>query len=160
PERSVLRALSVFAGGWTLEAAEAVCAAGGAGGRAAAGPAADVLDRLARLIDKSLVLAEELAGAARYRLVEAVRGDAPERLVASGEGSRVQGRQAAYYVQLAERAGPNTGEQHPRRWFERMQREHANLRAALRWYVHATDAEQGLRLAVALEPFWLARGHL
>jgi non-specific serine/threonine protein kinase len=155
PEQGMLRALSVFAGGFTLEAAEAVCAGGSPGG--------DVLDLLARLVDKSLVLAEEPGGewgAVRYRLLETVRQYAAQRLTAAGEAQAARARHAAWCLDLAQagaahEAGPQQGA-----WLERLTVEHDNLRAALGWCLaDAEGAAAGLRLGGLVGWMWEVRGH-
>ena len=97
PERALFRWLSVFAGGWDLEAAEAVC------GNADI-ERADVLELLTRLVDRSLVQAEERVSEGRYRLLEPIRQYAQEHLTALGEREAVRGRHAAHYLELAEHA--------------------------------------------------------
>ena len=102
PERALFARLSVFAGGWTLEAAEAV----GPGARVEAD---EVLDVLTRLADRSLVVAEAHGdGTARYRLLETLRQYAQQKLAASGEEDAARGRHAAHYLALAEHAAPGT----------------------------------------------------
>jgi non-specific serine/threonine protein kinase len=163
-EQALFRRLGVFAGGFTLEAAGAV---------AAGAPAADILDGLASLVDKSLVgppveAAADGAGDAgetRYGLLETLREFALERLEQSGEGEAVRRRHGDYFLALAEAAGPEVsppGGAGVAARHDRLGREHANLRQALRWWearARAGEAEPGLRLAGALWPFWLARGH-
>jgi predicted ATPase/transcriptional regulator with XRE-family HTH domain len=159
PERRLFARLAVFAGGWSLEAAEAV----GGGASPGAGDALDVLDGLTRLVDRSLVVAETpVEGAARYRLLETLREYALERLEAEGDGAAPagRGRHAAYYLFLAERAaggirGPRSGD-----WFALLEGEHGNLRAALDWFSGCGAIGDGLRLCAALWRFWWIRGHL
>ncbi len=154
PERTVLRRLSVFAGGWTLEAAEAICPSDGL-------EAFDILDVLTQLVDKSLVAAETPDGEARYRLLETVRQYAHDRLQESGEADDARRRHRDWYLTLAEQAQSelNRG-QRGELWFERLETEHDNLRAALQWTQTQKDgAEAGLRLAGALHWFWFRRGH-
>lgn len=154
-ERALLRRLSVFAGTWTLEAAEAVCTGGSI-------ESPDLLDLLTHLVDKSLVVVDPPRGEARYRLLETVRQYARNRLVESGEMVEVRARHRDWYLALAER---NIGAGHEPVWhppevLERLERDHENLRAALDW--SATDeagGEPGLRLAGALAPFWHNRGY-
>ncbi len=161
PERELFGRLSVFAGGWTLEAAEEVCSGTGTGQD-------DVLNLLSRLVDKSLVVAEASSpgeeGALRYRMLEPVRQYGRERLEESGEAERVRERHAGYYLALAEETDEEEAEPEllgtrPVAWLERMEAEHGNLRAALDWSLD-NDAESdgrvglGLRLAVALWWFW------
>jgi non-specific serine/threonine protein kinase len=152
-EQAVFARLAVFAGGSDLDAAEAVCAG-------AAVPSADMLDLLTRLVDKSLVLVEEGAAAARYRLLEPVRQYALERLAASGDDERTRARHAAYYLALAEQAAPALRGPAQVAWLDRLDCEQDNLRAALRWAEAGGEAVAGLRLAVALAPFWDGRGQL
>jgi predicted ATPase/class 3 adenylate cyclase len=146
PERALLRRLAAFAGGWTLEAAEAVGAGDGIEGWA-------VLDLLARLVEKSLVMAEEGEGAARYRLLETVRQYAEEKLLASGEAAAVRDRHLRWCVAwagLVERglAGPEE-----RAWRVRLAAERDNVRAALAWSLEG-DPAAGLRLATRLARLW------
>jgi non-specific serine/threonine protein kinase len=168
-ERALLRRLSVLAGGWTLEAAEAVCAADGV-------EAPDLLDLLTHLVDRSLVVMEEQDGGARYRLLETVRQYGRERLLESREADAARERHRVWCLNLAERAEPEL--QGPRQhvWLERLEAELDNLRAALGWSkatasggetggakasaADGRDAETGLRLAGALLWFWYLRGYL
>jgi tetratricopeptide (TPR) repeat protein len=166
PERRLFDRLAVFAGGWTLEAAEAVCADAPAGhpsqGRMGYPIAAvDVPDLLVRLVDKSLVVAEPGPdGADRYRLLETLRQYARGQLRAGGEAAAVGARHAAFYLEQVERL--DWLEQAsllapPRPW---LAREDDNLRAALRWLCEAGDAGRGLRLGAALGTIWLRSGRL
>ena len=153
-ERMLFRRLSVFAGGWSIEAAEAVC--GGAGL-----DAGDVLEALTQLVEKSLVVME--AGGARYGLLDTVRHYAQERLAESGDDdAATRDRHLARYLQLAEdaRAGLASAEQ--ALWLARLDDERENLLAA-----HGrcsapggAHGERGLRLVHALRPYWLNRGLL
>jgi non-specific serine/threonine protein kinase len=160
PERELFARLSVFAGGWTLEAAEAVCPGEGI-------EQDDVLDLLSRLVDKSLVVAEEQQeGAFRYRMLEPIRQYGHECLEESGETERVRERHARYFLRFAEgedateAAERQVIDARPLAWVRRMEGEHANLGAALDWSLGenagASAAEVGLRLAVALFWFWHA----
>jgi predicted ATPase/DNA-binding CsgD family transcriptional regulator len=171
PERVLFRRLSVFAGGWTLEAAEEVCSGEGI-------EDGEVLDVLSELVETSLVVGE--AGqeeAVRFRMLEPIRQYGQELLERSGESETLRSRHARYYLSLAEEAdveGEVAAEADPRMkgappgaWLRRMEAEHANLRAALSWSLDE-DAEEsdgdteldggrvelGLRLAVALFWFW------
>ncbi len=152
-EQRLLLRLSVFAGGWTLEAAEAVCAGDGIEGWA-------VLDLLAGLVNKSLVGLNESGEEARYGLLETVRQYAAERLVASGDIATVRQHHADYYFVFAEHAEPLLFGAEQRAWLDRLEGEHDNLRAALRWTQESGQREQGLRLAGALARFWHVRGYL
>jgi non-specific serine/threonine protein kinase len=153
-ERVMLRRLSVFAGGWTLEAAESVCVGAGV-------EATSILDVLASLVDKSLVQAETLQGEARYRLLETVRQYAHERLAEAGEDSDVRARHRDWYVALAEHAQADLRRgQRSQLWLDQLERDHDNLRAALEGSEANKDgAEAGLRLVGALNWFWFLHGH-
>jgi non-specific serine/threonine protein kinase len=147
-ERALLRRLSVFAGWWTLEAAEAVC-----GGDGVAAPA--ILELLTQLVDKSLVLVDTSAEEARYRLLQTTRAYARDRLAASGEAARTARRHRDWYVALAERAEPELRGPHQIAWLERLEKDLDNLRAALEsCKAEERDTEVGLRLAAALREFW------
>ncbi len=151
-ERALLRRLSVFAGGFTLEAAEAVGAGGGI-------EEAGVLDLLASLVDKSLVPLEDRGGGARYRLLETVRQYASEKLGAEAEEKGAGGRHARYYLALAEEAEPELKGERQEEWLERLEGDNDNLRAAMRFLLDADEVDTSLRLAWALWLFWWYRSH-
>jgi predicted ATPase/DNA-binding CsgD family transcriptional regulator len=153
-EQSLFRRLSVFAGGFMLEAAEVVCADEDLGRD-------DVLESLAHLVEKSLVTAQERGGETRYRLLEMVRQYGREKLEGAEQVDEVGRRHAAFFMGFAEEAeGELTGPDQAR-WLIRLEAEHDNFRAALSWALaEGKDAELGVRLAAALWPFWLARGYL
>ncbi len=140
PERTMLRRLSVFAGGWTLEAAEAVCMGEGV-------EATDPLDLMTRLVDKSLVIAEARDGQGRYRLLETVRQYSRDRLLESGEAEVVRKRHRDFFLALGESAETHRGGPNQVMWLDRLEAEHDNLRAALEWSLGGGDAEAALRLA-------------
>jgi non-specific serine/threonine protein kinase len=147
-EQALFRRLSVFAGGCTLEAAEAVAQEG------------DALDGLASLVDKSLL--REVGGPdgePRFGMLETVREFGVERLDASGETDALRGAHAAWCLELAEQAGSILARSDAATWLDRLDLEHPNLRAALAWATEF-DATAGVRLAGALWPFWFARGYL
>lgn len=148
PERALLRRLSVFAGDFCAEAVEAVAVA-----------ADDVLGTLAHLADRSLVQIEPRESAFRYRLLEMIRQYGRDRLEEAGETADARARHAAYYLALAQRAEPELWGAEERRWLDRLEAEHDNLRAALEWYASA-GTESGLRLACSLWRFWELHGHL
>jgi len=157
PERVLLRRLAPFAGGWTLEAAEAVCGAGEPS-EDEPGRAQDVFGPLAQLVDKSLVVAEEQAGVTRYRLLETMRQYAAEKLEAAGEAAAARGRHLDWYLRQAERTAPGLQRPEHHLWLARLEVEHENLRAALGW-AEATEAvEPWLRLAGALVRYWETHG--
>jgi predicted ATPase/DNA-binding SARP family transcriptional activator/DNA-binding CsgD family transcriptional regulator len=152
-ERKLFGRISVFAGDWTLEAAEEVCSGNGI-------EREDVLDLLGRLVDKSLVIAgasPEEKGVLRYRMLDPVRQYGQERLQESGEVERVRERHAEYFLALAERVEPELSGARPVPWLELLETEYANLRATLSWALDGDEvehAETGLRLAAALARFW------
>ena len=153
-ERALFRRLSVFAGGFTLEAAEFVCAGEEL-------ERDEVLDLLSHLVDKSLVVAREEDGGGRYRLLETVRQYGWEKLHESGDEGQVGLRHAAFYVELVEKAERELSGPDQARWLTRLESEHDNIRAALsRSLGERGDVELGVRLAAALWPFWFARGYL
>ena len=153
-ERALFRRLSVFAGGFTLEAAESVCAGEGL-------EPDEVLDLLANLVDKSLVVAREEGGEARYRLLETVRQYGREKLDVSGEGAEAGRRHADFFGGFAEEAERGLGGPDQARWLTRLETEHDNIRAALSFSLgEGGDAGSGMRLAAALSAFWFARGYL
>ena len=155
-ERRLLRRLSVFAGGFTLEAAEAVCSEFPSDGEVERG---EVLDLISRLVDKSLVLVAERGGEARCRLLETVRQYGREKLERSGETAEIQRRHAGFMLGLAEEAGPGLKGPRQGEWLERLETEHGNLRAAMRWLLEKGEAEAAARFAWALWLFWFHRGH-
>jgi predicted ATPase/transcriptional regulator with XRE-family HTH domain len=164
PERALFRRLAAFAGGFTLQAAERVCA-----GEAVAAEA--VLDLLTRLVDKSLVVVEEPDAApavvvpppqeehGRYRLLETARQYGWERLAESGEAEAVQRRHADVFLGLAEATETALRGARQGAWLKRLEAEHDNLRAALAWSRGAGEAPTALRLAGALGHFWWRRGY-
>jgi predicted ATPase/DNA-binding SARP family transcriptional activator/DNA-binding CsgD family transcriptional regulator len=153
PEKEMFKRLSVFAGGFTLEAAEVVCP----GGVIEEG---EVLNLVSGLVDKSLVVAETSAeGQVRYRMLEPVRQYARERLQEGGEAEAVLRRHAAFFLTLAERAEPELKGSRQEAWLERLEAEHDNFRAALSWALRRGEAELGLRLSATLVEFWHLHVH-
>ncbi len=187
PEQLLLRRLSVFADGWTLEAAEAICSDFGL----SSAPASiqnlkskiqneEVLDLLTALVDKSLVVFEERNGeaAGRYRLLETIRQYAQEKLQASGEAHVVKTGHLDYFMRWAEQIEPKLHGPEQNFWLDCLEQEHDNLRAALAWSLEDIDqneansvepspilnppstiAERGLRCAGALFWFWHLRSY-
>jgi non-specific serine/threonine protein kinase len=152
-ERILFRRLSVFSGGFILEAAEEVCASEGV-------EPGDVLGLLGRLIEQSLVTVTTDEDGAMYGMLEPVRQYALEKLEENGEERWLGERHAGYYVALAEAAKPVfLGREHPT-WSRRLEREHDNPRAAMGWAREAGDVRTGLRLVGALSTFWWMRGYL
>jgi predicted ATPase/transcriptional regulator with XRE-family HTH domain len=148
PEQTLFARLSVFAGAFGVEAAESVAAGDGVGPD-------DVLDLLARLVEKSLVQAED---GGRFRLLETLRQYAAQRLRARGETDAVRARHAAHYLQLAERIWPQLRAGDAASALARLDAELDNIRAALRWFADAGEAADGLRLLRASREHWYKRG--
>lgn len=148
-EQTLLRRLSVFTGGCTLDGVESVCDTGGDLGL-------EVLDGMASMVDKSLVQQVERAGEeTRFTLLSTIREYALEHLAASGDGPGAQRAHAAYYVVLAEE-GAQEMAAHPE-WLDRLEAEHDNFRAALDYLMKTGEADWGLRLGAALFRFWETR---
>jgi predicted ATPase/DNA-binding SARP family transcriptional activator len=149
--RLLFRRLSVFAGGFTLEAAEGVCAEEPLAPRT-------LFDLLARLVDRSLVKVERQGEYALYGMLETIREYAREKLDGSGETERVRQHHRDFFIAFAEQAARrvNSGEQ--MEWLDRLEIEHDNVRAAWDCAIES-DAELGLRLAWALLGFWIVRGN-
>ncbi|MBV9280105.1 MAG: tetratricopeptide repeat protein [Chloroflexi bacterium] len=157
-ERGLFARLSVFAGGCTLTAAEAVCQAGG-------DLSYEVLDGLSSLVDRSLLRAEEqeMPGGytePRFAMLETIREYALEWLATGGEAEALRRGHAAYFLALAEEAEPHLLGPAQVAWLARLEADLDNLRAAMRWALDGGDRAIGLRLAAALWRFWYARGHL
>jgi len=151
-ERAVFRRLAVFAGGFSLEAAESICAGEEL-------ERDEVLELLSHLVDKSLVTAREEDGKARYRLLETVQQYGREKLSESGEAGQVWERHAGYYLALAEEAEPELKRERQVAWLKRLEWEHDNLRAAMAWSLWRGEPEETARLGWALWLFWGIRGH-
>jgi predicted ATPase/class 3 adenylate cyclase len=152
-ERLLLQRLSVFAGGWTLEAAEHVCALIGI-------EADETLDLLAQLVNKSLVSVIECSdcGEMRYRMLETIRQYGREKLLEAGGSESIRVRHLEYFVELAERAEPELTRSNQAWWLNRLEEDLDNLRMALEWSL-AGEVRPGLRLVVASYLFWEARGN-
>jgi predicted ATPase len=152
-ERVLLRRLAVFAGGWTLGAAEEVCS------NEEIEPG-QVLDLLSLLIDKSLVIAESQGGHERYHFLETIRQYARERLDESGEKGAQECRHAEYFLKMAQESygllwGPKQGQ-----WLAQLELEHENMRLALEWMVREPSrALMLLSMAGSLWRFWEIRGY-
>jgi non-specific serine/threonine protein kinase len=147
-ERALFNRLSVFAGGFTLEAAEDVSPG-----------SVDTLGELSELVRKPMVVADgEAGGVERYHLLETLRQYGLERLAATGEDTNIQQRRAAYYLRFAEAASPHLFQPEQLVYLRRLDREWDNIRTAFRWFVDQENANDGLRLAAALEMFFWYRG--
>lgn len=156
-EQRLFRRLAVFVGGSTLEAAEAVCVVPGE-------EVINVFEGVASLLDKSLVQ-QHLPGNGEQRLcmLETIRDYGLEALAASGELELIRQAHANYYLRFSEEIEPKMRDPQQAAWLEQLEREHDNLRAAMRWSLEQGEAGQGmeaaLRLGIALEWFWTTRGY-
>ena len=152
-ERILFARLSVFAGGRTLEAIEAVCDAG-------RDLPVDALDGVESLLDKSLIRQEEgPEGEPRFVMLETIHEYAREKLQESGEAEEIRRLHAEYFLKLAEGAEPELKGPWQLEWLDRLEAEHDNMRAALEWSLGGADLELGLRLGGTLSWFWYTRGH-
>jgi predicted ATPase/DNA-binding SARP family transcriptional activator len=174
-EARIFRRLSVFSGGFTLVAAEAVCSK-----RSTVNSqqltanseqsgllltvhcllSAEVLDLLAGLVDKSLVVVESREVETRYRLLEVVRQYAAEKLEAAGETGGLRQKHALYYLQFAQTADPYLRSRQRPEWLARLEAEDNNLRQALRWFHEQGQAQEAQALTAALVWFWYFSGRL
>jgi predicted ATPase len=163
-DKALFRRLAVFSGGFTLEAVKAVCVFDTAGASlpTQADDDGEILEQLGQLLDKSLVQAQQgTGGEPRFSMLETIHEYATEQLEASGEAATVQERHAAYFLRVALEADPQMFHSEREVWMERLDREEANLRAALAWCKADSNAVQtGLRLGGALAFYWALRGYI
>jgi predicted ATPase/class 3 adenylate cyclase len=153
-EQRVFRRLAVFVGGFTLEAAEAVCDATGDHGLG-------VVDGVGALVNQSLLRRDDRTGeGSRFAMLETIREYGLEQLEADSEAAELRRRHAAYCLELVEAAELELTGPRQVAWLDRLEAEHDNLRAALHWAVEQGEVELGLRLGGALWLFWDVRGHL
>ena len=145
-ERTLFRRLSVFAGGWTLEAAEALCAD------------LPAIDLLTRLVNKSLAVVEEEEPGRRYFYLETIRQYARDKLLEAGESALLRNRHLEFFIKFAETAGPMMDRSEVLEWIPLLEAELDNLRAALEWSLE-TDQIAALRLVGCLAYFWSRRGY-
>ena len=146
-ERRLFRCVSVFVGGWTLDAAAEVCACEGV-------DHLDIVDLLGRLVDKSLCLADGQGSDPRYRLLETIRQYGLEKLSESTDVEAVRNRHRDFFLGVAEHAEEQLRGPDQVAWLDRLEMDHDNLRAALRWSIDRDEMEPALRLGSALWPFW------
>ena len=151
--RRLLARLAVFVGGCDLAMIEQVCDPGAELG-------ADLLEVLATLVDQSLVRSDDIAGSARFSLLDTIRTYGAERLDASGEGPAIRERHLAAYLELAERAAAELSGPAQRAWLDRLEADADNFRAALDRAEAIPDPEAAVRLGFALWRFWQQRGYL
>jgi predicted ATPase len=151
-ERALFCRLSIFAGGFSLEAVEAVTA-----GRDL--DSGDIMDLVANLAAKSLVEITGQGDSQRYRLLETIRAYAADKLSGTGEQAELRDRHLAWFLQLAELAEPQLAGSGRRRLMQRLEADQENFRRALDHGVETGAVEDGLRLATALAPFWISHGN-
>jgi non-specific serine/threonine protein kinase len=149
-DRALLRRLGVFQGGFTLQAAEAV---------AQGPPVTDLMAGIATLVEGSLLGRPVEPGQTRFWMLETIREYALEQLRAAREDDAIGGRHAHFYATLVEQAEPKLTGADQARWLDRLEAEHANLQAALRWASQTGDTDLALLLAARLWRFWQLRGH-
>ncbi len=149
-DRALLRRLGVFQGGFTLEAAEAV---------AQGPPVTDVVAGIATLVEASLLGRPREPDETRFWMLETIREYALEQLRAAGEDDQICGRHASFHAGLVEQAEPELTGADQASWLERLEAEHANLEAALRWASRTRDTDLALMMAARMWRFWQLRGH-
>jgi len=148
PEQTLFRELSVFAGGWSLEAVDAVSSSD-----------EDVLEALGELVDQSLVEVSDQDGFRRYRLLESVRQYAASKLSTSAPDYETRRRHAEFFATLGEEGDAALKGPDQDRWSLRLKAEHDNMRSAIEWSLENEEHELALRLTSAMGWFWWLRGH-
>ena len=160
-EQALFRHLAVFAGGFTLDAADAMAQPDGVWGEGANSFATLTFDLVASLVDKSLLVrVEQARGEPRLLMLETVREYGLEQLAARGDTAAARAAHAAHFLAFAEEAGSALTGAEQGAWLPRVEAEHDNLRLALEWLRDHGSNEDSLRLSGALSPFWEIRGHL
>ena len=150
PERALLRRLAVFAGGWTLEAAEAVCASDDLGGE-------DVLEVLSQLVEKSLVLLDARSARPRYRMLETIRQYGLDKLAEAGEADAVRTGHLAFFASLAAVMRPHFNGTGQLAWYSRADADLDNFRSAIGWSLWPDRADIGFAIVHALHKYWYQR---
>ncbi|MFI5450203.1 MAG: ATP-binding protein [Candidatus Bathyarchaeia archaeon] len=151
-DKKLFRRLSVFAGNFSLAAAEAICTTKEDSSK-------HTFDQLSRLVEKSLLLSEQVGGEIRFRMLETIREFAHEFLVASGESTLILNRFVDFFLSLAEETGPKLRGPEQVGSLVRLDHEHDNLRAALQWSIEKKQIDHSLRFVSSLWYFWYIRGH-
>jgi predicted ATPase/DNA-binding XRE family transcriptional regulator len=157
-EQILFRRLSVFVGGWTLEAAKSVCLDQDIAVKDSL-KAEDILELLTQLVNKSLVATKEQNGEVRYSMLETIRRYADDKLLTSGESDRVGDRHLDFFIRFAETAEPKLRSAEQMEWLDRLETERDNLRAALAWSLESRKSNHALRLAGAVYYFWSERSY-
>ena len=153
-EKRIFALFAVFRSGCTMEAAEFVCA------DTRDPEAADILSAIASLVDKSLLRAGDAGDEKRFTFFETIREYAALKLKEHSDGNTARERHAEFYRTLAIEAEPQLHASDQVAWLDRLEREHENLRQALRWYLDSGDSEQAVAMSTALEWFWYRYGHV
>jgi len=151
--RRLFGRLSVFAGGWDIDAAEAVCGSAEEIG-------VEVLGGIAQLVEGSLVRALTTGPMSRFAMLETIRDFAADRLEEAGDASEIRRRHALHYLALSESAAPHLPGRNQMAWIARLTEERDNVRAAIQTVIDASDADAGLRFAAALWRYWQLDGHV
>lgn len=152
-DKRLFRRLSVFAGDFSFEAVGEICTVPNEF-------AGDTLEELSRLVERSLIRREDVGGEMRFEMLDTIREFASESLVQSGESKRILKHFVDFFLYVAEEAESKLKGREQLRWLVRLEREHDNLREALRWSIENNETERSLRLGSALWRFWHIRGHL
>jgi tetratricopeptide (TPR) repeat protein len=153
-ERALFRRLSVFAGGWTVDAAERVADPDRRLG-------SDVVSLLGSLLDKSLIVRTPTGeDESRFTMLETIRAFGLEELESTGEMEPARDRHAAFFLSVAQTAEPHLRAQDQKQWLDLLETEHDNIRAALKWAIDSADAPTALRLVGAVWRFWHLHSHL
>jgi len=156
-EQALFARLGVFAGSFSLPAAEAIAAGSTEEGQAER--SAQVMDTLGALVDSSLIRRQTIRGEPRFSLLETIREYALDRLREGGDWVQAHDRHAAYVLALAEPAVAELAGPGQLAWLDRLETEHDNLWAAMSWLVHHGPLEQAVHLSVVTQRFWWLRGH-
>ena len=151
PEQLLFRRLSVFVGGFALEAAEAICSGNGI-------ETDEIVDLVSSLVDRSIVVAEPHDGTMRYRLLETIREYSRELLASSDEAARVWSRHLRWFADLAAKGSDGLETSDELRWAKHLDAEVDNFRQALAWSVAGGEAVDGVRLVAAIAPYWTNHG--
>ncbi len=152
-ERTLFRRLCVFAGSWTLEAVENICADSEI-------EEEHVLELLSHLIDKSLLHTQERNGVVRYWMLQLIQQFGQEKLEAGDEAANIRTRHRDWYLWLAEQAAPELVGRQQAAWLDSLEVEHDNIRLALRWSLEQREGEKAAGIGVSIWLFWLLRGYL
>jgi predicted ATPase len=159
-KKVLMRRLSVFSGGWTPESAEAVCADVEPSDSPASVRREDIFDLLIQLVDRSLLVTEKMEDETRFRFLEIIHAFGREKLAQSDEELEMRNRHLAFFAEFAEEGERNLYGVSPVKWAAAIEREYANIRAALDWGLRAeASLNDGLRLAASVSRFWIRRSH-